>query len=172
MKKYAITIFPADNAPGPSRLIKILPSNTRLLCLKYYRAASDSWKDSANFDVCVVEFRLSLIPFSNCRQPENCSCNICVWQPPSLRVLFSVVVFRNVGCFELTVNTTFEQCEYAVKSGRMHYGKFFILNFQPSDTGFGMSPSTANSTVIVPGKGHGMPKFLAISRYLWMQFRH
>jgi len=69
------------------------------------------------------QFALSLKAISDCRQSENCSSIICKRQSPSLRDLCSNVYFRIVRRFELTVNTTFDQCAYAVKSERVYYSQ-------------------------------------------------
>lgn len=89
IKKYAITLLPSEDAPTPPRLPYASPTDTRLLCLKYYRAASDGRRDSGSCDKCVNDYRLSLQPLSGCHQPYPCNCIICRWQPPSLRVLCS-----------------------------------------------------------------------------------
>lgn len=119
IRKYAITLLLSEDAPTPPRLPYTSPTDTRLLCLKYCRAASDGWRDSRGCDACVTDYWLSLQPLSSCRQPYPCNCIICRWQPPSLRDLCSWVVFHDVARFELTVNTTFDQYVYAVKSNRV-----------------------------------------------------
>ena len=129
MKKYAITILPVDKAPRPLRLIDTSLSDARLLRLQYYRASSDGWKDEANCDDCVVQFRQHLGHLSNCRLPENCSCNICRRQPPSLRNIRSAIVFRNDRRFELTVNTTFGEYVYAVELGAARLGQLLPPEF-------------------------------------------
>ena len=48
-KLYAIIPIPSD--------ITSLSTLPRILCLKYYRAASDGWKDAANCDTCVEMIR-------------------------------------------------------------------------------------------------------------------
>ena len=71
-KKFAITLLPSDNVPAPLNLSFALPSNTRLVYLKYYRALSDGlWKDKRNCDQCMVKHRLSLQTFCCCRQSEG-----------------------------------------------------------------------------------------------------
>ena len=73
-KKYAITLLPSTT-----------PSLPQMLCLQYYRAKSDGWKDYGNCDDCVQENIRNLLSLSHCRQPDICcSCNICKRQPPSL----------------------------------------------------------------------------------------
>ena len=87
IKKYAITLLPSKDAPTPPRLPYTSPTNTRLLCLKYYRAGSDGWRDS-RCDKCVTDYQLSLQPLSSCRQPYPCNCIICRQQPPCNVFLF------------------------------------------------------------------------------------
>ena len=165
MKKYAITILPVHNAPTRLRLIDTSLSNNRLLCLQYYRAASDGWKDEANCDDCVVQLRQDLVHLSNCRLPDNCSCNICRKQPPSLRNICSTIVFRNERFFELTTNTTFEEYVYAVELGAARLGQLLPPEYPKIRLLFRYDSFDREFHLIVPGKGHGMPKFLAISRH-------
>jgi hypothetical protein len=73
-KRYALTVIPSGFTEG----------EPRLLCLKYYRTASDGWKDGTNCDSCVAEDRQSLRAQTGCLSPRACFCNICVRQPPKL----------------------------------------------------------------------------------------
>jgi hypothetical protein len=59
-KQYAITLIPSDinSLSTPPRLLDLTSLSTpRLLCLKYYRAASDGWKDASNCDICVEQYQ-------------------------------------------------------------------------------------------------------------------
>ena len=123
MKKFAITILPADNALTPLRLNETSLSDTKLLCLQHYRAASDGWRDEFNCDNCVAEFRSDMFHLCDCRMISDCDCNVCRRQPPSLRNICSSIVFRKDSSFRLTPYMTFEEYVYAVELG-------FALVFQ------------------------------------------
>ena len=59
-RKIAINILPSDNVPPPLNLYFALPSTTKLLYLKYYRAISDSLcQDKRNCNQCMVKNRYS-----------------------------------------------------------------------------------------------------------------
>ena len=88
LKKYAITILPADGAPAPLFLNQTSVSDTKLLCLQYYRAACDGWRDEFNCDNCVAEFMSDMIPLCNYRMVSDCDCKVCRRQPTSLRNMF------------------------------------------------------------------------------------
>ena len=72
-KHYAITLIPSG--------IASLSTPPRLICLKYYRAASDWWKDAVNCDTCVEEYQTTMRTHCGCRVPEICFCTICLRQP-------------------------------------------------------------------------------------------
>jgi hypothetical protein len=78
LNKYAITLF----CPTPD-------SKPIMLFLKYYRARSDSWRDTANCDSCVRLQQRQVQAFTPCSQPNQCSCIICLRQPPSLHDIAS-----------------------------------------------------------------------------------
>ena len=115
LKKYAITILPADGAPAPLRLNQTSLSDTKLLCLQHYRAASDGWRDEFNCDNCVEEFMSETFYLCDCRMVSDCVCNVCRRQPPSLRNICSSIVFRS--SFQLTPYTTFDEYVYGVDEG-------------------------------------------------------
>jgi hypothetical protein len=71
-RKYSLVFVPSPSPEG------------RLVCLKYYRAASDGWKDCAQCDFCVNEYSNILRPCTSCKGLTTCSCNICHRQPPTL----------------------------------------------------------------------------------------
>ena len=60
------------------------PSLPELLCLKYYRAESDGWRDSIHCGSCVARLQNRLRPMTRCLRPNDCSCTIYRRQPPSL----------------------------------------------------------------------------------------
>jgi len=99
---------------------------------------------------CVEDYQQSLKALSVCHLPDVCYCIICRLQPPSLRDLASHVVFINVEHFELTVDTTFHQYVYAVKSKRVNFQKLLPPEYPPSKSGSVSTPSHTNSTAIVP----------------------
>lgn len=139
--------------------------------MKYYRAASDDWKDTKNCDGCVVRNHLTLKALSSCRHPEKvCSCIIWKRQPHSLCNLCSNVYFRNVQHLEFTVNTKFDTRMRLIQVLCIIVNSL-VQNFHPSDCGKDMTHSKINCTLIVPGKCHGIVKFLAISYYIQEKFR-
>jgi hypothetical protein len=72
-----------------------------------------------------MKYQQILRSISDCRLPAaDCRCNICVRQPPSLGDSAAHLVFNNLfnlEQFELTVDTTFQQYVFAVKSGRANF---------------------------------------------------
>jgi len=107
-KQYAITLIPSD--------INSLSAPPRLLCLKYYRAASDGWKDASNCDICVEQYQACVRTQCGCSLPETCFCKICLRQPPSLfgsALHIYTNMVHNLARFELTPDTTYEQYVYA-----------------------------------------------------------
>ena len=112
MCRHTITILPTDDdSPNPDASL----SETKLLFLKYYRAASDGWRDNMECNECAVNNRHYYDLISNCVEP-NCSCIICKRQPPSLRDICSSIYLRDEQHFELNVHTTFDEYVYAVNS--------------------------------------------------------
>jgi hypothetical protein len=95
----------------------------RLICLRYYRAVSDGWRDELNCRPCTTEYQGLLRPLVGCHLPATCRCTVCLWQPPSLRDAASHVLFRDVykiqHVFHLISNTAFNVYVYAVRSGRV-----------------------------------------------------
>ena len=84
-----------------------------MLCLKYYRAQSDGWKDYGNCDDCVMTNIDALRSFTDCRQSDVCTCNICARQPPTLTNLDFHVLYTqtlNLRRFKLTAAVTYQQC--------------------------------------------------------------
>ena len=54
-KKYAMALSPRSTTRLP-----------KLLCLKYYRAENQGWKDHANCDDCVQRHMVVLDPYQSC----------------------------------------------------------------------------------------------------------
>jgi len=72
IRKFAIIILPSDNVPAPLNLSVALPSSTRLLYLKYYRAFSDSlWMNRQICGECIIKNCLSLKFLCGFRRPEG-----------------------------------------------------------------------------------------------------
>jgi hypothetical protein len=110
--KYAFLLFP----PLRSRL-------PVLLFLRYHRARSDGWNDINGCLACVENYQQSIHPLNNCNYSDNCQCDICRRQPPSLLDSASHILFRcvlDIERFELNSYTTYPQYKYAVQSGRVH----------------------------------------------------
>jgi hypothetical protein len=117
-KKYSITLVPPSIDDGVN--------DPTLSFLKYYRAESEGWKDTAQCGVCLLEYKRAIQPCTDCVRTPDCTCNICRRQPPSLFALSARVVFNyvfNIERFELTADTTYDQYVYAVRSNRVHSSK-------------------------------------------------
>ena len=82
------------------------------MCLKYYRAASDEWKDAANCDTCVEQYQTTVGTQRGCSLSEFCLCTICLRQLPSLlgsALNIYTKFVHYIVRFELTPDTTYEQ---------------------------------------------------------------
>ena len=94
-KKFAMALSPR----GSFRLPK-------LMCLKYYRAESEGWKNHANCGDCVERHMVVLNPFLTCSGvPGECSCKLCRLQPPSLKYFARHALFNyilHLDSFEFT----------------------------------------------------------------------
>jgi hypothetical protein len=113
--KYSLVVVPSPSSS--------LPPEGRWVCLKYYRASSEGWKDCSQCASCVAECCDLLRPYTSCTRPAACSCNICRRQPPTLlsmavRVAINHVIAPN-QLFELTHDTTYQEYSYAVRSNRV-----------------------------------------------------
>ena len=109
-KKYAVFL----SLRGTSRIPK-------MMCLKYYRAESEGWKNHANCDGCVDRHMIVLSPYNSCILNDKCSCNICMRKPPSLADFTRHVLFNftlHIDRFKLTDEKTNHQYVYAVRSNR------------------------------------------------------
>jgi hypothetical protein len=79
LKIYAIVALPFDTP--------------RILNLKHHQAASEGWIMNSLCDMCFDEFKEILIPIiDNCIFELSCKCNLCLRQPPSLRILALQIV--------------------------------------------------------------------------------
>jgi hypothetical protein len=106
LHKYALTLF------RPTR-----DSEPMMLCLKYYRATTDGWKDTSNCDTCLKENQQHAQPYSYCILPDQCSCTICNRQPPTLRDIASHTLFVcRLKYFRLTAHTTYQEFVRAAMS--------------------------------------------------------
>jgi hypothetical protein len=95
-----------------------------MLFLKYYRATRDGWRDTANCDTCVRLHQQQVQPYNLCSQPNQCSCTICVRQPPSLHDIVSHTLFsKRLKYFRLTGQTTYQDYVRAAISQRVHVRK-------------------------------------------------
>ena len=126
--KYAIMILPkfCFKLPFGISLIKTI-------CIQYYRARSDGWKDKVNCITCTSQYKATLKPLVHCPIPAACRCNICLRQPPSLHDAASHVLFRHVYNIQHLLrfgsSTTFNEYVYAyVRGGWMRRG-YSLLNF-------------------------------------------
>ena len=121
-KQYAITLIPSnlDSFLTPPSLIDSTSLSTpRFLCLKYYRAASDGWRDAGNCDVCVEQYQACVSTHCGCNLSDTCFCRICLRQPPSLfgsALHVYTKMVHNLTHFQLTSDTTYEQYVYAIES--------------------------------------------------------
>ena len=90
--------------------------------LKYYRAESDAWKDTVNCEDCVEHHKAVVEPFHSCDLSTDCTCKICVRQPPTLADSASHVLFNytlHLDSFKLTIEKTYSQYVFAVRSNRV-----------------------------------------------------
>ena len=93
-----------------------------MLYLKSHRTESDIWRDNVLCGSCKIHFMRMMQHFALCNLPENCSCNLCITQPPFLVASATHIVFNhtfNLEKFELTVDTTYEEYVYASLSNKV-----------------------------------------------------
>jgi hypothetical protein len=147
-EKYAMTLISSDYI-----------SNSRLLFLKYFRAESDCWRDTAQCLTCRQEYKQTLRPITNCNTFADCSCNVCRRQPPSMQasathVFFNLFSISN-GLNWLATQHTFSMFMPSIQTVWI-IGNYFLPNILPFIS-FSVSvvPIT-NSTTIVLVRGHGM----------------
>jgi hypothetical protein len=123
-KQYATALIPSDiesRSPPP-----------KLMCLKYYRADSDGWKDAANCDTCVEQYQTTVGTQCDSSLPELYFCTICLRQPPSLfgsALHIYTKLVHNLVRFELTPDTTYEQYVYANESKQVNPGNLLPPEF-------------------------------------------
>ena len=106
-KKYAIAFLPSSK-----------PNKSKLMCLKYYRAESDGWKDSANCDDSIERHMDVLRPYHPCSLPAECSCNLGTLQLLSVLDFTRHTLFNftfHIDRFTLTVEKTYQQYVHAVR---------------------------------------------------------
>ena len=89
--------------------------------LQYYRAETDAWKVTVNCDACVEHHKAIVEPVHSCDISPECTCKICTRQPPTTadsarHVLFNYTLF--IDSFQLTIEKTYSQYIYAVRSNR------------------------------------------------------
>jgi hypothetical protein len=161
VKKYAITLLLPDDTPEP-----------RLLCLSYYRAASDGWRDNGNCEVCVLEYQQTIRLYSGCRQPNDCSCHIFRRQPLTMQDFASQSVFHliNIDWFELTADKTHRQYVQAVLSCRAKLENLLPPQFPPSGYGSIFTLFSTNASTTVLSKGYGMWRWKTTFHLLMRQF--
>jgi hypothetical protein len=99
LNKYALTLFCPTSDSEPT-----------MLFLKYYRANSEGWRDTANCYSCLRQNKRLLKPYSFCKLPDACTCTICNRQPPSLHNIASHLLFSGrLRYFRFTANTTYQE---------------------------------------------------------------
>jgi hypothetical protein len=89
-----------------------LDKDLRVLYLKHHRTASDGWAIRSLCYTCRNECKNNIRNLMNkCDLSGNCTCNLCLRQPRSLRVLASRTVFHLTKIIEdlkLTYQTTYD----------------------------------------------------------------
>jgi len=83
---------------------------------------SDGWTDIDGCLSCVESYQRTIRHNNSCNRTDNCYCNICTRQPPSLRVSALHILFKcviDLERFELTCHITYRQYKYAVQPGRV-----------------------------------------------------
>jgi hypothetical protein len=71
-RKYSIVLLPTD-----------IP---RIFYLKNFTAESDGWTCDLFCDKCISVYKINLQKYSfGCTKADNCKCNLCLRQPPSLK---------------------------------------------------------------------------------------
>ena len=135
--------------------------NPSMICLKHYRAASDGWRDGSNCDTCVENYTSRVGSKCGCDRTEDCSCRLCLRQPPSLFSTALDVYTRLVPHlpeYELTSNTTYEQYVHAVESEQSDIRLLLPPEYRKYEYGFDSQPLTliADFTVIAPAMVTGI----------------
>ena len=151
--KYAVVILPKFFIRLPYAYC--LP---KLICIRYYRAISDGWRDEGYCPPCTSEYQAVMKPFLGCRLPDTCRCNFCLRQPPKLRDAASHVLFKQLynveHMFLFTSNTTFNEYVYAVRSGRVPLAKLLPPQYPRLTIWCASNTSrTISHHVTCPGKG-------------------
>ena len=126
-KKNCITTLPSHDGADPT-----------MLYLQSHRANSDGWRDIF-CSSCKVRFMDVLQKFALSKLPENCSCRVCNFQPPSLQASASHVVFNhtfNLETFRLTADTTYDQYVHAYLSNRVNPQRLLPPRFPEIELSF------------------------------------
>jgi len=111
-----------------------LPTRSKLVYLKYYRALSDGLcLDKRNCEQCMVKNRLSLLLLCCCQRSDgDCSCIACKKQHPSLLDICADKYFRDMRQFTFTTFTIFSQYVDAIVSGRVSWERLLPPAFSLS----------------------------------------
>jgi hypothetical protein len=128
LRKHVITLLSLDVKTFSLPLMNL----PLMRCLTDHRALSDGWRDSGNCDDCVVIYRDAIRDLCQCRAPtEECACEICRRQPPSLRLtaLHKIRLMYNVERFQLTANTTYEEYVFAVMSDNARVANLLPIEY-------------------------------------------
>ena len=83
--------------------------------LRHYRAESDGWLNRARCDDCLAIPKQLLAERVGCKVPNNCTCSVCIKQPPTLNAATSHVVFTmvfNLDKFQITADTLYQNLDY------------------------------------------------------------
>ena len=131
---------------------------TRVLCLKYYRAESDGWRDNVHCGLCVARYRYTLRHMTRCFRPNDCSPTICRRQLPSLLASASNAFFQLVfelERFVLTSKTTYSQYVQAVRSHRVPTRRLLPPNFPAIRLRFRCDAISYKLHNHCPGNEHG-----------------
>jgi hypothetical protein len=143
--KYAMVLV----RPDPSFPV-------RLLCLRYYRAQSDWWRDNVDCIRCLREYQDDLRPMTGCKLPDDCDCRICTRQPPSLLSLASNTLFNlvlDIDRFVLSNDTTYEQYVHVATSGRVPLHKLIPPEYPVIRIAFRADAFTYKLHHDCPGRG-------------------
>ena len=119
-KMVAITAVPFDK-------------DLRVLYLKHHWAASDGWTIHSLRYRYRNDYKNIRNLLNNCNLSDNCTCNLCLCQPPSLRCLASRTIFHftyNIENFTLTHETPYDQYVYATHSNKVPFQNL-IQNMYP-----------------------------------------
>jgi hypothetical protein len=107
-------------------------SPPRLVYLSHHRAVCEGCRILTQCalcrDTCMEDHR----EFTSCASAGPCASFKCVRQPSSLMASAAHVIFTltlNIKKFELTANTTYDACVYAVRSGKVPIIRLLLPSF-------------------------------------------